>query len=241
MKKKIGILVGVIVGIIIFAMGIWKTTSYKPDELATEALISDSKIDVKNNNYISFIPKDINSSEGFIFYPGGGVEPESYAPLCKEIALQGYTVVIAKMPLNLAVLSPNEADKIIKEYDNIDTWAIGGHSLGGVMASKYASTHEDIKGLALYASYPSEDELKKSDLEIISIYGSEDGIVNQENLADSKYDLPKDAKFIEIDGGNHSQFGDYGLQKGDNKATIDANNQIGSTVNYTVELLDKIK
>ena len=52
--------------------------------------------------------------------------------------------------------------------------------------------------------------------------------------------MPKNTEFIKIEGGNHSQFGDYGLQKGDNKATITKKEQITSTANYTVELLDKI-
>lgn len=241
MKRKIIISISILLGITIIGSGVWLYKSYKPNTLAQEALISDKKIEVKNDNVISFTPKDITVKKGFIFYPGGGVKAEAYAPICREIALQGYEVVIAKMPLNLAVFSPNEADKIIEAYDNIDTWAIGGHSLGGVMASKYASTHDNIKGVAFYASYPSGDELKKSDLEVISIYGDKDGVFNQESLANSKEDLPEDAEFIEIDGGNHSQFGDYGLQKGDNKASIDEKKQLNLTADYTVELLDKIK
>ena len=78
--------------------------------------------------------------------------------------MQGYEVIIVKMPLNLAILSPNVADKIITTYDNIDTWGVSGHSLGGVMDSKYASTNDNIRGVALYASYPSGNELK--DLEV---------------------------------------------------------------------------
>ena len=109
------------------------------------------------------------------------------------------------------------------------------------MAAKYADTHEKVKGVALYASYPSGDELKNLDIDVISVFGDEDGVVNQENLTESKDNLPKDTEFIEIDGGNHSQFGDYGLQKGDNKATIDEEKQMNLTADYTVELLDKIK
>lgn len=241
MKKKIIISIGIILGIIVIGMGMWTSKAYKPDILAKESLISDNKVEINNDDFISFTPKDKKVSKGFIFYPGGGVKPEAYAPICREIALKGYEVIIAKMPLNLAILSPNAADKIIAAYDKIDTWAIGGHSLGGVMASKYASTHDNIKGVALYASYPNGDELKDLDLEVISVYGGKDGVVNQENLVDSKDNLPKNAKFIEIDGGNHSQFGDYGLQEGDNKGTIDKVKQFNLTAEYTIELLDKIK
>ena len=109
------------------------------------------------------------------------------------------------------------------------------------MASKYASTHKNIKALALYASYPSGDELKDSNIEVVSIYGSKDGVVNKENLDESKENLPDGSEFIEIKGGNHSQFGDYGLQNGDNKATISGEKQFNYTAKYTTELLDKIK
>ena len=228
MKKKIIITISVILGIILGGSLVWSSKSYKPNELAIQALNSDKKIEVKNDKFISFTPQNQKVEKGFIFYPGAGVEPEAYAPICREIALKGYEVVIAKMPLNLAILSPNKADKIISSYNNIKTWAIGGHSLGGVMASKYASNHDDIKAVAFYASYPSNDELK-------------DGVLNKGNLAKSKENLPSDAKFIEIKGGNHSQFGDYGLQNGDEKASITEEKQFETTANYTIEVLDKIK
>ena len=240
MKKKIIITISVILGIILGGSLVWSSKSYKPNELAIQALNSDKKIEVKNDKFISFTPQNQKVEKGFIFYPGAGVEPEAYAPICREIALKGYEVVIAKMPLNLAILSPNKADKIISS-NNIKTWAIGGHSLGGVMASKYASNHDDIKAVAFYASYPSNDELKDLDLEVLSLYGEKDGVLNKGNLAKSKENLPSDAKFIEIKGGNHSQFGDYGLQNGDEKASITEEKQFETTANYTIEVLDKIK
>lgn len=241
MRKKIIISITVIIAILVGGCVFWMSKSYGPSELAIEALKSDENIEVTNGDFISFSPKKVEVTKGFIFYPGGGVKPESYSPICREIAERGYEVVIAKMPLNLAVFSPKEADKIIESYDNIDTWAIGGHSLGGVMASKYASNHDNIKGVVFYASYPSGEELKNLDIDVLSIYGDKDGVLNKENLSESKDNLPDDTEFIEIDGGNHSQFGDYGLQNGDNKAYINPIEQINTTADYTVELMDKIK
>lgn len=236
------ILISIISIIFLITLGciIWTSKAYKPQELAQVSLKSDENITVENNDYITFTPVNIKTTKGFIFYPGGGVKPEAYAPLCREIASQGYKVIIAKMPLNLAVFSPNKADEIIKLNGDIKTWAIGGHSLGGVMASKYASSNDKIKGVALYASYPSGEELKNKTIEVVSIFGNRDGVVNKDNLKESKNNLPDNTEFVEIEGGNHSQFGDYGLQKGDNKATISEKEQISSTVDYTVQLLDKI-
>lgn len=236
------ILIFILSIIFLIAIGcmIWTSKAYKAQELAVVSLKSDKNIIVENNDYITFTPTNMEITKGFIFYPGGGVKPEAYAPLCREIALQGYKVVIVKMPLNLAVLSPNKADEIIESYNNIKTWAIGGHSLGGVMASKYASSHDEIKGVVLYASYPNGDELKNKAVKVVSIFGDMDGVVNKKSLKESENNLPESTEFVEIDGANHSQFGDYGLQKGDNKAKISEKEQISSTVDYTVQLLDKI-
>ena len=142
------------------------------------------------------------------------------------------------MPLDLAIFSPNKAEKVIERYSDIDTWAIGGHSLGGVMASKFASENSKIKGLALYASYPSGDELKYSDIEVVSIYGTEDGVADLEKVKDAT--LSKNSAFFEIKGGNHAQFGSYGQQEGDNKATISSKEQIEEAAKITVNMLEKL-
>ena len=96
MKKKIIITISVILGIILGGSLVWSSKSYKPNELAIQALNCDKKIEVKNDKFISFTPQNQKVEKGFIFYPGAGVEPEAYAPICREIALKGYEVVIAK-------------------------------------------------------------------------------------------------------------------------------------------------
>lgn len=117
-------------------------------------LKSDALVKVEESGDILFEPVSNAKNIGFIFYPGAKVEASAYAPIAKEIASKGYTVSIAKMSFNLAVLSPNRADSIISNHEEIDTWVIGGHSLGGVMAADYALKNDKIKGLVLLASYP---------------------------------------------------------------------------------------
>ena len=214
----------------------WTSTAYEPTVSAMADMKSDSVITVEEDELIIFTPTEVIPTKGFIFYPGGLVEPQAYSTLCRDIANEGYLVVIAPMPLNLAVLSPDKADTILERFNNIDTWAIGGHSLGGVMASSYAAKNSKIKGVALYASYPQGDVLKNTDKKVVSIYGSNDGVADLNKINNAE--LPKDAKLIEIKGGNHGQFGSYGEQKGDNKATISEDEQISETVKYTVELLE---
>lgn len=236
LKSIIIILSILLLGTISFIL--WANNNYKPTAEAMSILKNEDTIDISEDEFITFIPKNKEINKGFIFYPGGKVSEEAYSLLAKGIADEGYLVVIVPMPLDLAVFSPNKAEKVVEKYSDIDVWAIGGHSLGGVMASKFASENNNIKGLALYASYPSGDELKDKEIEVVSIYGSEDGVADLEKIR--KANLPKNSTLFEIKGGNHAQFGSYGEQEGDNKATISSEEQIKEAVDITVKMLEKL-
>ena len=137
--------------------------------------------------------------------------------------------------MNLAFFDINAAAYVQAEYPEIQHWALGGHSLGGVAASSYASTHPDIKGLVLWASYPADDSLLMKDTKVISIYGTNDG--GKERLDESHNLLPADTAYALIEGGNHAQFGSYGPQAGDNEATISPEEQWAQVAAATVEFL----
>lgn len=238
-SKILKIILGTILSfIIIFFM--WASITYKPQELAKASLVSDDIVDVKVDRFISFTPKNMEPTKGFIFYPGAKVEPEAYAPLCRKIAEQGYEVVIVDMPFNLAIFSYNRGEKVISEYSNIKTWVVGGHSLGGTMAAKFASSNKMVDGVVLLSSYPIGEELKNIGKEVLSIWGSKDGVVNFESLVKSKEKLPDDTTYLEIEGANHSQFGDYGHQKGDGIPIIDREEQIDITSKNILSFMDKI-
>ena len=158
----------------------------------------------------------------------------------KKISEAGYKVIIVPMPLNLAVLNSDKAKKVINNYPEIDKWVIGGHSLGGVMACKYAPENDKVKGVVLYASYPQGHELKNTDIKVLSLWGSEDKVASMEKIKDGKNKMNSDAEFIEINGGNHSHFGDYGEQKGDGTSTITSQEQWNETAKYTIDFLDNI-
>jgi hypothetical protein len=239
MKKKRIIIPSVIIIIVLVFWSILKINTYRPDNRAFEALKSNTEIEVKIDKYITFTPKNKSLDTGFIFYPGGLVEPESYAPICRKISEAGYKVIIVPMPLNLAILGENKADAVIKQNSEIKNWVIGGHSLGGVMAASYSSKHgEAIKGLALYASYPQEKyDMSKANIKVVSIYGSKDQVADIEKVKAAKKLLPDNTEFISIDGGNHSQFGDYGFQKGDGNSTISYEMQQSIASEYTIKLI----
>ncbi len=231
LKKQIKTGIIVVVAILIIGIINWISTSYKPGQLALDSLVSDDKVEVNIDNNITFTPKKTEATKGFILYPGAKVDSRAYAPLCKKIAEQGYEVIIVDMPFNFAMLAPNKAQKIMKEYENIQSWVIGGHSLGGVAASRFAAKEKNIDGVVLLASYPGNDDLKQLGKEVVSIWGSKDGVVNFTKLIQSKERLPEDTTYVEIEGANHAQFGDYGDQKGDHDALISEDKQLEITSN----------
>ncbi|MDB8791503.1 alpha/beta hydrolase [Romboutsia sp. 1001216sp1] len=239
-KRKILITISIMLGISLLGFFIWIGNTYEPGTLAKEALISDKKVEVKIDKNIVFTPKNKDVTKGFIFYPGAKINPEAYAPICKEIAEAGYEVVILKMPLNIAFLGENEASKVMKEYKNIKHWVVGGHSLGGVVASSFAAENNLVDGVVLLSSYPMTDKLKNMTKDVLSIWGSKDGVVNFESLIDSKKDLPNNTTYVEIEGANHSYFGDYGLQNGDNEALISEKEQINKTAKSIIKFLKEI-
>lgn len=243
-KNKNNKLIKIITGIVLIgtvSLFIWLNDSYKPQLLAKDSLISDNNVQVKIDKFISFTPKNIEATKGFIFYPGAKVDPKSYAPLCRKIAEQGYEVVIVKMPMNLAILSYNKGEKVIDEYKSIKSWVVGGHSLGGTMAAKFASENASVDGVVLLSSYPIGDELKNMGKEVLSIWGSKDGIVNFEKLIKSKEKLPANTTYVEIEGGNHSQFGDYGDQNGDDDPIISREKQIDIASKDIIKFMNNIK
>jgi hypothetical protein len=246
MKRKI--LLGSLIVVILFILAaggfyVWASDASGPMPEAIQALESTSTVQVEPEPWLIFKPVGQEPTTGYIFYPGGKVDPRSYAPMAQTIAEEGYLVVIPPMPLNLAVLSPGEAADVIAAFPEIETWVIGGHSLGGSMAANYAKKHPDqISGLVLLASYPAKsDDLSQSDLMVLSMYGTNDLVADYEKIEASKALLPADAQFIPIEGGNHAGFGWYGPQAGDGEATISREEQQAQVVQATVDFLKEVE
>lgn len=221
-------------------LGIYASDYYHADELAVSACISDNSgaldgVIVKTEkNSTVFIPEVVES--GLIFYPGGKVEYTAYAPLMREFAKNGVLCVLVKMPFNLAVMNVNAANGIAKNYPEVTSWAIGGHSLGGAMAASYASKHaNEFDNLLLLAAYSTSDV---KSLNVISVYGTNDGVMQRDKYKKYQTNLPENFHENVLEGGNHASFGSYGAQKGDGTATITCAEQAYLTVEYF--LLNKV-
>jgi pimeloyl-ACP methyl ester carboxylesterase len=243
MKLIKRILLGLLVVAILAAAGFvaWAETPLGPALEALAALESDSQVTVdQSDGFITFTPTDQPTTVGFIFYPGGRVDARSYAAPLREIASRGYLVILAPVRLNLAFFDINVAAPAFDAHPEIQHWAIGGHSLGGVAAALFARDHAQIAGLVFWASYPADDSLKESQLRVLSIYGTND-MAGAGTFDEKDALMPADIQYVVIEGGNHSQFGDYGFQPGDNEATISRADQQAQTVEAVVEFLETLE
>jgi len=236
------ILVSTILALALLFVGllVWTGRSTVAMDEALNALSSDEQVAVTTNPWLVFTPLTATVETGFIFYPGGRVDPRAYAPAAHAIAAEGYLVVIVPMPLNLAAFAPNRALEVIAAYRSIEQWAIGGHSLGGAIAASFVAQYpRAVDALVLWASYPGKEDglARRRDLAVTSIYGTLDGLSTVEKITTSRTLLPPQSNFIAIEGGNHAQFGWYGEQRGDNPATIPHDTQQAQVVAATVAAL----
>ena len=180
-----------------------------------------------------FYPTEYDTA--VIFYPGGKVEASAYIPLMEHCAREGILAVLMPMPFNLAVLAKDAAEVIPAQFPEVEHWYMAGHSLGGSMAASFASENTAwVDGVILLAAYSTEDV---SGLPVLSIYGSEDGVLNMEKYEQYRENLPADVSEVILEGGNHAGFGLYGEQDGDGVASITNQEQIEQTAKLIAEFV----
>lgn len=227
MKKRIAIAAGAVF-FLLLGFGIYLCTYY-PAVDVEEYLASTESVQVTEVSE-GLLFDGSSEDTALIFYPGAKVDIKAYAPILYMLAENGVDCFVVDMPFHMAFLGSNRAEEIMEEYPEYDTWYLGGHSLGGAMAANFAAEHTgELEGLFLLAAYPTKD-LSESDLKAVTIYGSEDGVLNRKKLEEGQALLPEGSVQICIEGGNHAQFGSYGEQKKDGKAEISAKEQWEQTM-----------
>ena len=232
-KKKVLLVICFLSALLLLGTAFYTQVFYRADRTAIDALASDELVNVSQTDYGWFFdgPSEENA---LIFYPGGKVEEEAYAPLLHSLASQGLDVMLVSMPARLAILDTDAADDVLSQYD-YDHWYIGGHSLGGACADIYASGNtEKFDGIILLGAYATKP---LGDMRALYIYGSEDHVMDKEDYLENRTSVGADADEFVIEGGNHAQFGSYGAQKGDGEASITGEEQVAITVDLIVSFV----
>ena len=240
MRWKKRVIIPVISFLFIVIVCIWYVNDYyHTDENVQEYLQTKASVSVMEMPEGLYLDGPGNEA-ALIFYPGAKVEYTAYLPLLSNLADQRIDCFLIKMPCNLAIFGQNKAKKIMDTYE-YDYWYLSGHSLGGAMAASYASGHlESLNGLVLLVAYPTKS-LKSDSFSVLSLYGSEDGVLNMEKVEEGNSYMPADYTEICIEGGNHAQFGNYGEQKGDRAAKISREEQQAQTVEAILNMMETHK
>lgn len=232
-------------GVLFFAYLIFSFQAHGVDRTLLE---SDEQILVLNlTDRIEFIPQIGLKSSALIFYPGGMVDPKAYVPIARKIAEEGHKVVILKLPFRNAITQAQKKElfsrtiNIVSDGNEDLTWILSGHSKGGALAAEFVWNNDGVfKELVLIATtHPKNYSLSDRNIHVTKIYASNDGIASESKILENLNNLPKDTSLVRIEGGNHSQFGYYGYQIGDNKAIISRHEQCQKLVESLMQVLNK--
>ena len=225
----------------VVAFLVWADDTYaaEPDGLA--AVQDDPRVRLDDRGDVVVLsPAGEGDGSGLVFLAGAKVEPQAYAATFQEVAARGTTVVVVEPFLHLALLERRPFEELTAFAPDVEDWAVGGHSMGGVRACTYAES-EEVRALVLLASYCSLGDLsERTDLAVLTVTGTQDGLVSDESLAGSAALLPAGAEHVEVDGANHAQFGDYGPQDGDGTPTVSDDEARARITEALVPFLDAV-
>ena len=226
-KKRIAIIITVLLLALVGGC-VWYVNDYYHVTDRDGAMSDTSAVKVVKTS-TGYLYDGPGEDTALIFYPGAKVQDIAYAPLLKELAENGVDCYLVHMPGNLAIFGVNKAEEVLREAtageSGYEHWYLAGHSLGGAMAASFAAAHSgELEGLIFLGAYSTRD-LSGTDLRVLSLYGSEDQVLNREKLTESHALMPAEFTEYVIKGGNHAQYGDYGAQKGDGTAAITAEEQ----------------
>ena len=232
----LGLLVMPVAGFLVYSF-----TSFEAEPSAVLAMGSSSTVTVvTEDDLIIFKPANPVAETALVFYPGLRIDYRAYASSMREIAENGYYAVIVGMFMNNASLGADNADKVLPKLPHIKNWVIGGHSVGGTMASYYAVNHNFIDGIVFWGAYATND-LSLSNMKALSVTGSTDKIAPQESVDEAAAFMPAESEYVVIEGGNNSGFASISsLQNGEDEAEIAYADQQKQAVKATLELLAKV-
>lgn len=213
-------------------------------------LESDSRVVVEHAKAsLNFTPANDSQESALIFICGSGVAAEAYAPLLRPVADEGFAVFIVRLPYRFGPLESHKqtaverVGAIMQQHPEHSRWVVAGHSLGAALACRVIRDRMPgvVAAVLVGTTHPKEDDLSGLELPITKVYGSEDGVAPAEKVIANQKLLPTHTKYVELEGGNHSQFGHYGHQLMDGTATITREDQQAKTRESLLRALESAK
>jgi pimeloyl-ACP methyl ester carboxylesterase len=156
-------------------------------------------------------------------------------------------VLIVKLPYRLAPLDSHKeaaldrARSTMAASPQVSHWVLAGHSLGGALACRAVlSDPSAFSAMVLIGTtHPKQQDLSSLPIQVTKVYASHDGVAPPDRVLANKRLLPPTTKWVEIKGGNHSQFGHYGHQLFDGTASISREAQQATTRSALLEALSE--
>jgi len=227
---RIWIAWGILVTIVFNA---WMLLGRRAQGFDKGILESDARVAVASTpEWLSFTPAGTVESTGLVFFPGGMVDPRAYAPLAHSLALEGFETLIVKLPFRSAPFESQEKAVFERVRERITRdserrWAVAGHSRGAALACRFAARHpSSLAALILMGTtHPKDHDLSQALFPVLKLYATNDGVAPLAGVEANKALLPAGTRWVRIEGGNHGQFGWYGKQLGDERATISREQQ----------------
>lgn len=218
-----------------------KSGLFKEYELLEEAFLamkSDKNVEIEvRDEQIIFRPIQVNPTKAVLFYPGCLVDKRAYAPFAKKLADNGYLVVLGNLDMKDVIGGP--AKGIFDEHIGIKDWYVGGHSLGGCLATQVAYLNQDIvRGAIMFASHPIP-YFRRTNIKFLDIRATKDKILN-DGFANTVFKMnvrSQNVQRVDIVGGNHGNFGYYGEQFADGTAQITRDEQQRIITDKVLEFL----
>jgi pimeloyl-ACP methyl ester carboxylesterase len=227
----------------------WLANSVRTRGVDEATLRSSGRVAVRDEPLtLAFLPSSPAGRAALVFLCGSGIAAEAYAPLLRPVAEAGFPVFVVRLPFRFAPLeSHKEAalDRVrgvIAAHPDAERWVVSGHSLGGALAARLARLDsEALSAMVLVATtHPKEDDLSFLSIPVTKIYASNDGIAPPDRVLANRSLLPAHTRWVEIAGGNHSQFGRYGRQLFDGRATLPRAEQEALTRSAILQALTEV-
>jgi dienelactone hydrolase len=217
---------------------IWLANSYRTRGVpAAQLRTSPAVAVVQDSATLALSPAAAAGKSALIFFCGSGVAAEAYVPMLYPIAETGHAVYIVKLPWRFAPLAShkeeaaNRARAVVAAHPEVAHWIVSGHSLGGALACRVVQSDPEVfAGLVLVGTtHPKQVDLSALPMPVTKVYASNDGVAPPGRMFTNRRLLPQATRWIEIKGGNHSQFGHYGHQLFDGEATVSREAQQAAT------------